>query len=151
MTNARYLRSAWCTFPIRFGVMVQLVCVFSYLFECGLKSFSYLFLNRKLKKTIRFLLFIKHLSILISLLYWKLKCSNIFTLYVIIQHYTIVIIWFLYKLLSILIRQSKSIISFLLFLGSVSKNSRVLFNFKLINLKVALDTSMFWRIIYQNK
>lgn len=103
------------------------------------------------EKTIRFLLFIKHLSILISLLYRKLKCSNIFTLYVIIQHYTIVIIWFLYKLLSILIRQSKSIISFLLFLGSVSKNSRVLFNFNLINLKVALDTSMFWRIIYQNK
>lgn len=50
MTNARYLRDAWWTFPIRFGVMVQLVCVFSYLFECGLKSFSYLFLNRKLKK-----------------------------------------------------------------------------------------------------
>lgn len=151
MTNARYLRDAWWTFPIRFAVMFQLVCVFSYLFECGLKSFSCLFLNRKLKKTIRFLLFIKHLSILISLLYRKLKCSNIFTLYVIIQHYTIVIIWFLYKLLSILIRQSKSIISFLLFLGSVSKNSRVLFNFNLINLKVALDTSMFWRIIYQNK
>lgn len=65
----------------------------------------------KTEKTIWCLLFITHLSILISLLYLKLKCSNIFTLYVIIQHYTIVIIWFLYKLLSILTRQSKSIIS----------------------------------------
>lgn len=65
----------------------------------------------KTEKTIWCLLFITHLSILISLLYLKLKCSNIFTLYVIIQHYTIVNIRFLYKLLSILTRQSKSIIS----------------------------------------
>lgn len=31
------------------------------------------------------------------------------------------------------------------------KNSRFLVNFNLINLKVAFDTSMFGRIIYQNK